>query len=130
MLLIRLTPWIVTIAMIVSVFVGCEALREAPIPTPTEPGAALVDAGENATPEDVIGAVSIVAPAVLGPWGLVLVAVARAWYTKRQGNKAVRSVQPVIDGLTSEERAVLLNQDPATKRFIREARGKSFKLPI
>jgi len=123
-------PWfIVVITVIFFLFTGCEAIQNIPSVAPSEPGAQLVDAVGSATGEDVVEAVSIVAPAILGPWGLVLAAVARAWWTKQAAKNAVRSIQPVIDDLTSKERQEL-DQSSAAKRLIREARGKRLSLPI
>lgn len=117
------------LTVLAAVFIGCEAIQQVPPPAPDEPGAQLVDAVGNASGEDVVGAVGIIAPAILGPWGLVLAAVARAWWTKRAAKGAIRSAQPAINALTPEERGAL-EQSGATKRLIREARGKRLSLPI
>ena len=142
----RLTSWSVWVVPIaaVALIVGCEWLQQAPQPdpvtppapqsdsaTPPAPGEKLVEAGRDATKKDVVGAIGILAPAILGPWGLVLGAVARVWYLKRQGIGMVRDMQPTIDGLDETERAKLgESQSKATKRLIRQARGKSLNIPL
>jgi len=110
--------------------IGCELVQPVEV-VPDQPGAALVTASKNADAEDVLGAIGIVAPAVFGPWGLVLAAFARAAYTKRAAGIAIRSNQPNVDNLTNKQKAELdESQTPAAKRIIRQARGKSFNLPI
>ena len=152
----RLTSWSVWVVPIaaVALIVGCEVLRSAPTPdpvtppapqsdpatqpapppdpvTPPAPGEKLVGAGRDATFEDVIGAVGILAPAILGSWGGTALAVWRLVRKHRAAVGAIRKAQPSIDDLTNEEREELgKNMSKATKRLIRQARGKALNIPL